>query len=180
LNADDLYFAEGVGRVANSFNPSLDFVYGDYRTIDAAGRELKRYRSSRRLSYRRLLRYGMYVNCSAGFYRADVLRAIGGWDPEIHYAMDWDLVLRLTKAGARSQYVSADVQCLRRYEEAKSSRYRWNLFREGWLIAVRHSSDVRWSRPLLLIGQSAFFFYMLTERIWSSALWRRVRPSKRL
>jgi glycosyltransferase involved in cell wall biosynthesis len=180
LNADDLYLADGVARLAESFNPSLDFVYGDYRTIDEKGHELGRYRSSRPFSFKRLLRYGMYINCSAGFYRADVLRGNGGWDPEIDYVMDWDLLLRLAKAEVRSQYVPVGVQCLRRYEEAKSSRYRWDLFREGWRVAVRQSSGVPWSRPLLLMGQSRFFFYMLTRRIWKSALWRRIRPSKRL
>src|SRR5207245_218173 len=57
LNADDLYDQKGVTQLVEQFEEPLDFVYGDYGTVDQNGRQLKRYRSSRPFNRANLLRY---------------------------------------------------------------------------------------------------------------------------
>ena len=84
LNADDVYIADGASKLLGLLDSSGDVVYGDMDTIDAAGARIKHYRASRPFTLRNLLRYGCFINCSAGFYRAGTLRAIGAIDQELH------------------------------------------------------------------------------------------------
>jgi glycosyltransferase involved in cell wall biosynthesis len=180
LNADDIYLPGGVARVAELFDEPLDFVYGDYGTIDAEGGEMKRYRSSRPFNLLNLLRYGVFVNCSASFYRPELLYALGGLNPELHYCMDYDLLLRIARRGVRSQYVPATVQFLRTHPEAKTSKYIWRFFREGSGVAWRHSKGVEGGRIRVLKSVSIYFAYILTRPVWQTPLWRRIRPGKQL
>ena len=180
LNADDVYDRDGVARLATHFDDPIDFLYGDYQTIDAAGRRLKRYRSSRPFDRRGLLRYGVYINCSAAFYKPELLRAVGGLDPTLHYCMDYDLLFRIERHGVRSRYVPGTVQYLRSHSEAKTSKYVWRLVREGTRVALRNTDGVRGGRIRVLTGLSVFILYVITRPIWQSAAWRRVRPGKRL
>lgn len=180
LNADDLYLPDNVAQLAELFDQPLDFVYGDYGTIDRNGRELKRYYSSRPFDQANLVRYGVYINCSAGFYRPELLRAVGGWDPELHYCMDYDLLFRISHHGARTQYVPTMVQYLRSHPEAKTSKHVWGFLREGAKVAFRNTEGVPGGRIKVLQSVVIFLAYILTRPVWQSDAWRRIRPRKRL
>ncbi len=180
LNADDVYDAAAVGRIAGMLGPELDFVYGDYGTIDHEGLELKRYRSSRPFSTRRLLRYGVYVNCSAGFYRADFLRETGGLDPGLHYCMDYDLLLRIAKRSPRTLYIPSIVMRLRSHADAKTSTSQSGFVEESWRVQRRHAAGVPGGHLLAALGSAIFRAYLLTLPIWQTRLWRRIRPGKQL
>jgi glycosyltransferase involved in cell wall biosynthesis len=180
LNADDLYVADGVARLAAALDDSVDFVYGDYRTIDAQGRGLKAYQSSRPFGVAEVLRYGVYINCSAAVYRAALLRELDGLDPALHYCMDYDLLLRLARRGAPSRYVPTRVQELRTHDDAKTSRHVWRFFREAATVGFRNAHAVKHGSVKVLMGQTIFFAYIATRPIWQTQAWRRVRPAKRL
>ncbi|MGI8557686.1 MAG: glycosyltransferase family 2 protein [Solirubrobacteraceae bacterium] len=179
LNADDLYDAAGVEGLAGHLGERLDFLYGDYGTIDEDGRKLKHYRSSRPFTREGLLRYGVYVNCSAAFYRAEMLRAVGGLDRDLHYCMDYDLLFRLQRQGVRSLYVPGPVQYLRTHSDAKSQNV-WQIAREGAKVGFRNARGVRGGRIRVLTSLTIFSLYLLSAPIWNTNAWRRIRPEKRL
>ena len=179
LNADDVYFPEAAQTLTRQLSEELDFVYGDYAAIDENGRDLKRYRSDRDLTVANLLRYGTFVSCSAGFYRAETLRGLNGLDPSLHYCMDHDLLLRLASSGARCRYVPGVVQGLRTHDDAKTSRDVLGFAREGGKVTWQHAREVRGGRIRVLTQFAILFAYIPTRRIWQSALWRRIRPEAR-
>lgn len=181
LNADDLYDREGVRKLAQHMDDPLDFLYGDYGTIDAQGRHLKRYRSSRPFDHAALLRHGVYINCSAAFYKPELLRSVGGLDPALHYCMDYDLLFRIARRrGVRSRYVPATVQYLRSHDDAKTSKYVWRFFKEASKVAYRNADGVPRGHLRASTGLGIFAVYILTQPVWRSAAWRRIRPEKRL
>jgi glycosyltransferase involved in cell wall biosynthesis len=180
LNADDIYVAEGVARLAEHFEEPLDFVYGDWGKIDSEGRELKRFMASRPFTQGNVLDHGVYISCSGAFYRQEILTSMGGWDPELHYAADYDLLHRLAARGARSLYVPTMVQYLREHEEAKTSRHVWRFLREGSRVALRNAGNVRMGHLRAWRAIAMFFAYIVTMPVWKSRLWLRLRPAKRL
>ncbi|MDX6521008.1 MAG: hypothetical protein QOF08_1613 [Gaiellales bacterium] len=181
LNADDVYEPEQAARLAETFSRPLDFVYGDHAVIDAGGEELKSYGAARPLTERQLFLRGVFINCSAGFYRAEVVRRIGGWDPNLHLCMDLDLLLKLVRGRARSLYVPGSVMALRIHDAAKTQRDSWGIAKEGWGVVTRHLDGApRGARTLALYGQLRFRTYLVTMPLWTSRAWRRVKPTKQL
>ncbi len=180
LNADDVYRPEGVAGVTRLFRDEVDFLYGDHAVTDAAGTEMKRYHSSRQFTARELLRRGAFINCMAGFYRASLLRDIGGWRRDLHLCMDYELLLRLARSDARTRYVPESVMALRVHEGGKTQRDSWGIAREGWQSVTPHLHGVRGGRTLALYGQLRFRAYLLTKALWGTPLWRQMKPAKRL
>jgi glycosyltransferase involved in cell wall biosynthesis len=180
LNADDVYVADGVARLAQHFDEPLDFVYGDWGMIDSEGHEFKRYIASRPFTTANVLDHGVYISCSGAFYEREMLRSIGGWDASLHYAADYDLLHRLARRNVRSLYVPTMVQYLRQHDEAKTSQHVWRFLREGSRVALRNTNGVRAGRLRAWKAIVVFFLYIITQPIWKSRLWLRIRPSKRL
>lgn len=182
LNSDDVYISDGSSKLGTLLDSSHDFVYGDMDTIDAAGARIKHYRASRPFTLRNLLRYGCFINCSAGFYRAETLRAAGGLDPSLHYVMDYELLLRLAARGVRTRYVPVDVMSLRRHEATKTTQGHASpaFLQEAREIQRPYVDQVPGGRLLAWTGVAIFRLYIHTMPLWRTSLWRRIRPSKRL
>jgi glycosyltransferase involved in cell wall biosynthesis len=180
LNADDVYVAEGVARLGARFDEPLDFIYGDWGMIDTDGRVFKRYIADRPFSRETVLDHGVYISCSGAFYRRETLQQLGGWDADLHYAADYDLLHRLARRGVRSAYVPTMVQYLRRHDDAKTSRHVWRFWKEGSRVALRNTDGVRAGRLRAFKAIALFFAYIVTQPIWKSRLWLRIRPAKRI
>jgi len=98
LNSDDTYLPAAVEAVVGWFNEHLSckVVYGDSNIIDERSRLLKT-RPSRPFDFADLL-VGNFIPQTSTFFRREVLDAVGPFDAELHYGMDYDYWLR---AGAR-------------------------------------------------------------------------------
>lgn len=180
LNADDLYVAEGVARLAEHLDEANEFVYGDWGKIDAEGRETKRFIASRPFTQGNVLDHGVFISCSGAFYKRQTLESIGGWDAELHYAADYDLLHRLAHRQVPSRYVPSLVQYLREHDDAKTSQHVWRFLREGSTVALRNADYVRNGHLRAWRAIAMFFAYIVTMPIWKSRLWLRMRPAKRL
>ncbi len=100
LNSDDFYAAGAFEQVHELFqDEQLGWAIGDtVDYFDDSDREL--YRRSQVVSYESVLRDPDIVRQQGAFFRADLLRRAGGWDPELHMVMDLDLWLRLAQITA--------------------------------------------------------------------------------
>jgi len=56
------------------------------------------------------------------FWRAAVWRKIGPLDAGFHYAMDWDFLLRASRAGFRFRRLPRFLGCFRVHGEQKTAR----------------------------------------------------------
>ena len=55
------------------------------------------------------------------FWRRSIYEKVGGLDPTFHFALDWDLILRFVKAGARFRRVPYFLGCFRIHSQQKSA-----------------------------------------------------------
>jgi glycosyltransferase involved in cell wall biosynthesis len=138
LNADDVFLPGALAKVAEAFekNPDAVVVYGVGAKTDLEGREIKRvpFRefSSKRLSYA----FGAVQ--PAMFFRRDAYWKVGGLDESLHYAMDWDLLLKLARVG-NVVAIPDHLANIRYYPETKTNTGGWKRMREIAGIARSHN-----------------------------------------
>lgn len=137
LNADDEYVGGALRRVAGLFGaqPDLDVVYGDCEVVDATGAHLW-WEQPGGYDFDRLLRSGNYIAQPAVFLRRRVLAAVGELDETLHYAMDYDLWLRLRRQVVR--YVPEPLARFRWHGASKSANHPLAAWRENLAVVRRH------------------------------------------
>ena len=107
LNSDDTYARGAFRAVADFFatHPDIDIVYGDATYTDSRGRHIDRCVHVEPYSRHRLRHYSDFIVQPATFFRRRAFEAVGGVDESIHWAMDYDLWLRLVAAGCKVAYL---------------------------------------------------------------------------
>ena len=107
LDADDRLRPGAIATLlaAAEIAPRAVLVYGDYNTIDSAGRTigrrdlLKRRQKPSGNVLERLASGNFIVNGGIMLVRADAFRAIGGFDVSLRYCEDWHCWCRLAATG---------------------------------------------------------------------------------
>lgn len=138
LNADDVLMPGALDKVARAFgqNPQAVCVYGVGAKADRSGKVMRKV-PFRPFSERRL-RAAFGAVQPAMFFKRDAYWAVGGLDESLHYAMDWDLLLKLSKIG-KVVAIPDHLANIRYYEETKTNTGGWKRMREIARIARRHN-----------------------------------------
>jgi len=122
LNADDCYLRGKLSVLvqAAEAQPAPTIVYGDYQVIDADGNLLKRRQQPSFNYWDCLYSYLTVQNCAA-IFRTDVCRETGGFDGDLAFCMDYELILRLAGNGP-VRHIREYVGNFRHHDGAKTSR----------------------------------------------------------
>jgi glycosyltransferase involved in cell wall biosynthesis len=174
INAGDLLLAGALDAAREAMaDTGADMIFGDDFYIDEDSRVILFSRGYVRDLRRAMLFGGWTPLQDACFWRRSLYERVGGLDPGLQYAADYDLFLRMALAG-RTEYVPIAFSAFRRHPGQKSisgaPRYRverqqvrarelaraagpawakW-LARGGQAVAVRwrvRVSQKRWVRP---------------------------------
>lgn len=142
LNADDTYEPRAVATAVKRFaeRPGAALVYGAAVQLDAAGNAV---RTTPVLScdHRSLAGYNP-ISQPAAFASGDVWREVGGLDPSLHLALDYELWMRMSE-GDRPLLPVPDVLArIRFHADAKSEAQRGRHLRESMAVARRHYGHV--------------------------------------
>jgi len=140
LNADDLLLPGALAavRAAGSvFDRVPDLVVGPWRVIAADGSILRDYPAAR-LRRDRLLLRGCYMFSGAVLIRRELLVELGGFRSDLHYTMDFDLMLRLAGAAQSQLVVNTPLAALRLHRASKSGGQTWRFAREAVGVRRRH------------------------------------------
>lgn len=134
INSDDAYLPEALRLVAESAaaHPECDVFHGDMVRLDRAGNELFVLKP---LAVETSVWREMPVNHPATFVRRGAYGKVGGFDTALRYAMDYDLVLRLHKAGCRFCHIERPLAAMR-YGGASDASYVRGLL-EVFAVSVR-------------------------------------------
>lgn len=105
INSDDFYAPGALRAVGRHFadHPEVEWLFGRCLIVDGRGQVCRglvtRYKDFwlRRYSYERLLLEN-FISQPAVFFRRRLLDRVGLLDPALHYAMDYDLWLRMAAA----------------------------------------------------------------------------------
>jgi glycosyltransferase involved in cell wall biosynthesis len=138
LNADDVFLPGALAKVAETFekNPDAVVVYGVGAKTDLGGQIIKKV-PFREFCHKRLS-YAFGAVQPAMFFRRDAYWKVGGLDESLHYAMDWDLLLKLAKVG-NVVAIPDHLANIRYYPETKTNTGGWKRMREIARIARSHN-----------------------------------------
>src|SRR3954470_16834954 len=103
LNSDDTYAPGAFRAVADFFaaRPHVDLLYGDATYTDVRGQHIAKCVHVEPFSRHRLFHYSDFIVQPACFFRRRAFDAVGGVDVSIHWAMDYDLWLRIVAGRPR-------------------------------------------------------------------------------
>jgi glycosyltransferase involved in cell wall biosynthesis len=143
LNSDDTYAPGAFRAVAEYFaaHPDVDLVYGDADYTDAGGNFIAPCVHIEPYSRRRLFYYSDFIVQPAAFFRRRAFDAVGGTDPSIHWAMDYDLWLRMVANGSRVAYLPRLLAHFRWLAENKTATGGWGRLDEICRILQRQGYD---------------------------------------
>lgn len=138
LNSDDRFRPDALHTVARAFaaNPDAGVVFGRGAKIARDGREI--YTVPFRPFNRSHLRTAYRVVQPAMFFRRDLFLEAGGLDEDLHYAMDWDLLIRMA---AKCEVIAIEntLAEIRYYDDTKTSTGGWKRMHEIAAIGRRHN-----------------------------------------
>jgi hypothetical protein len=125
LNSDDLLLPGALAYVARYFaaHPKVDVVYGHRVMIDEHDRQIGSWVMPRHDDQE--LAMLDFVPQETLFWRRTAWEAAGGQiDPSLHFAIDWDLLLRLRDSGVKMVRLPRFLGAFRVHEEQKTAM--WN------------------------------------------------------
>ncbi|MCK5839629.1 MAG: glycosyltransferase, partial [Bacteroidales bacterium] len=152
LNSDDIYLPGALKKAVKYFeeNPECKWLYGRCKIIDQNDNEIRnfvtRYKNfiSGKFCYSRLL-IENFISQPAVFFRREIFQELVFASLDHHYAMDYELWLRLGKKyspGVVPDYLA----CFRRHLYSKSESGYVKQFSEEYQIAKENTRN-----PFLLL-----------------------------
>ena len=138
LNADDLLYPDGIESIVKGFknHQSAGLVYGGGSKIDIDGKIVKDI--PYRAVDRRLLKQLYYMLQPSMYFKRKTFLDVGGVAVNYHLAMDWDLVLKVSKV-ADLVAVPQKIAKLRMYDGTKTSAGGLKTYQEIADIGRRHN-----------------------------------------
>ena len=162
LNSDDLYLPGAMHHAADIFaaHPQIDVVYGDWLTLDLTDRVLYRW-PALAPSRGRLVTEGFFCNAQAMFWRRSLHQRLGGFDTQLHYTMDYDLMLQMISAAGPGAFFRTDrpLGCFRVYQGQKTGAANSPVPQEHRRIAAQRGTSWKYQ----LGGQVLRSFYRVTR-----------------
>lgn len=119
VNADDRLLPGSLKTVADFFtqNPDIDFLYGDIEFINHQGKLLGRHYEPSFSKFILLYGHNLFADPSC-FWRQDVYKTIGLFDESFKYSMDYELWVKLVRAGKQFGQIK---QALAQYRVEKGN-----------------------------------------------------------
>ncbi len=142
LNSDDVYLPGALRQAVAVLRdtPEAVMVFGDADQIGRAGEPLGPARQVGPVSRESLLKDNNAIAQPAAFFRRAAYEAAGGLETALHWAMDYDLWIRLSAMGPLA-YTPSRLAQMRLYPEAKTGRGDQAMFREILEVVRRHGGD---------------------------------------
>jgi glycosyltransferase involved in cell wall biosynthesis len=144
LNADDVYYPGALEavRAALRERPDADVVYGS-STIFAEDDRVVRQTRPGEFTVAAFVEHGCHVFSGATFLRTDLVRSVGGFASDLHYAMDFDLFFRVAAAKPVVVRIDRALGGLRWHDASKSGSTTMPFFKEAMRIRLRYARNRR-------------------------------------
>jgi len=143
LNSDDIYCAEALWTVGRAFeqHPHCGLYIGNgFRLDEKTGAKIPFARRRVALN-RRALREGVdFILQPATFFNRAAWVDVGGLDPDLHYCMDWDILIRIADRYP-AVLINEFLAQSREYEETKTSSGGMKRVAEICEMAARHTGQ---------------------------------------
>lgn len=141
LNSDDILLPGALARGVDAFAqaPSdIGAIYGEGRLMDREGRMTGRFPATETFNLWKLSYLSDYILQQSTLFRRDAVADVGWLDETLHYAMDWDLLIRLGKRFGL-YYTRHEIGALREYAETKTASGGGARIEEIRRVLQRHT-----------------------------------------
>ncbi len=172
INSSDVYLTGALDAARNLMTRDRDLIFGDDFYIDENGRILS-FSKGWVPDLADATLYGGWTPLQeACFWRRDVYERIGGIDRSLQYAADYDLFLRMSRAG-RAVYVPYTFSAFRRHLGQKSISGSREYRVERFQCRARELRDVDEPKILGLLKRSGLRVMMSARARLAPLAWRR-------
>lgn len=158
INSDDFYETDAFSVARSTFeqHPDVDLVYGDCHCVNE-GQHTVTVSRAQQADFETFLSTAHSFGQSSSFFTKRIILQTGLLDETLHYAMDFDLWLRISKL-SRILYVPFIFSTYRLWAECKSvahedaffpeklaicKKYDRSLFAYRYLVSF-YKSNIRW------------------------------------
>lgn len=162
LNSDDLYCPEALRRVGEFFrdHPETDWVYGKAVHINEKGDVIAPY-PTELFTCQRLAEV-CFLCQPAVFFRRSLWKKGGGLDLKLHFALDYDYWIRLSRLST-PQYLPQTLAASRLHEDTKTLSNRRRCLEEIVRTARVHFNQVALS---WVLGWACFEWAEVWGHVW--------------
>jgi glycosyltransferase involved in cell wall biosynthesis len=162
LNSDDVQTNNALYYVQKAIrnNPGVQVVVGQGHYIDEAGNYLRPYptiAAGPGIDVSKELFEKGYVAQPSVFFHHDAYQAVGGINPTLQFAMDYDLWVRLARNGCRFVAVTEDISGNRWYETTKTASQYLPLLADVVAVQMREYQCV-----------SPYFVQAISDHLYSA------------
>lgn len=141
LNSDDAYLPGALQTVSDAFHhsPEIALLYGDAHYCDVAGAIIGRYRTDE-FNFDKLAWFN-FICQPAAFFRKEAFEEVGGLDESLHFAMDYDLWVRIGRRFP-CRYLPGYLAKYRLHESSKTVSDETLIANaeEGLVVALKYFS----------------------------------------
>ncbi|HZY83001.1 MAG TPA: glycosyltransferase family 2 protein [Cyclobacteriaceae bacterium] len=175
LNSDDELVPGAVSAIVKVFeeNPDVGVVYGDYTFVDENNKVIEEGKGNQ-TSFKNLLVHGQMPSIAqpSSFYRMDLVRKVNYIDESLHLSMDYDLLLKLSKA-SKIVYIPRVISLFRLHGNAKSTTLAKRHWHESLRVRRKYNILYSWKAILMYVR---FRVFNLLPDSWQNSI-RRGRNS---
>ncbi len=164
LNSDDRILPGAVRHAVSGFaaNPRCGAVYGEGYLMDRAGNLTGKFPCTEPLDLWKLVYLSDYILQQTVYFRRTALEESGYLREDLHYAMDWEILIRLAKRYGL-HYIPEYMGCLREYPEAKSFSGGRERVREIAAL-LREQTGMRYPPGYVVYGLESY------QKIWCDVI----------
>ncbi|MEO6951249.1 MAG: glycosyltransferase family 2 protein [Polyangia bacterium] len=139
INSDDYYSDPGaINALLSVMEDGADIAYGDGLRVDAHGGALGRYAAHPVEKTADIVMWpASFVLQPALLFRRELFLRVGGLDESLHYALDYDLWLRMFPAASSTRQVHRTIACARYHADAKSVAHMRRQILEAYQVKRR-------------------------------------------
>lgn len=138
LNSDDFYLPGTLLEIGEAFarHREADLIYGLTQRVDADGNPMGTVGSA--FHWRTLLYSHQVIPQPSAFFRRSAVDAVGPLDESLHYSMDYDFFLRLTRLGP-ALMLPRPLAVATIHDDAKTTRDRATAAAETHRVRKRYA-----------------------------------------
>jgi len=119
LNSDDLILPGAVSKAVTVFksHSEIQLLYGKAHFTDPSGNIIGSY-PTEPFNFQRLAMFN-FISQPSVFFKRDAFDSVGGLNPRLNYALDYDLWIKIGKR-FKTTYVPEYLSCYRLHESSKT------------------------------------------------------------
>lgn len=141
INSDDALLPDGVAIAVEAFrrNPTAGLVYSNGPLLDDSGAVTGPFPWIEPFDLWRLVNFSDFILQPSALFRREAYERIGGLDRGLHFAMDWDLWIRLAGTADVVYLDQVEMGCSRVWNDTKTATGGWRRIAELARLAKRHT-----------------------------------------